>query len=380
MSGMRIYSVVGLFESPQQLMRAIPKLKHRVSGRMEAYTPYPIHGIDEALGLKKSPIAGMVLVMAVIGAAAALGLQFWTSGWDYPLMTAGKPYFSWEAFIPIMFEIVVLFAAFTAGLGMLLLLNRLPWFRHPMLGSRSMPRITRDLFALAVEDVGGGLNAENIEVLLRENGAMDVEVIEAPPDHGPGSPKFFLRIIIATAIACLIAGYLTYWGIKLFPVTVPMVHMLDQPRLDPQEESRFFPDGFGMRMPVEGTVPAFSMPYTVEDQDAAGIAGNPLPRTDEVLVLGRRLFNDHCSVCHGILGDGEMTLTSAYEAKPARLEAQNIVDLPDGSIYYVIMKGKNSMPAYAADLSQDERWAVVHYVRVLQRALDAKDEDVASAK
>ena len=62
---------------------------------------------------------------------------------------------------------------------------------------------------------------------------------------------------------CLVAGYLTYWGVKLFPVAVPMVHMLDQPRLDPQRESAFFQDGFGMRMPVAGTVARGHMPFTV---------------------------------------------------------------------------------------------------------------------
>ena len=143
MNGNRTFSVLGLFENPQQLVDAIPDVKASVRGLVEAYTPYPIHGIEKALGLKKSPVAGMVLVMGAIGAVSALGLQFWTSGVDYPLVTMGKPYFSWEAFIPIMFELMVLFAAFTAGLGMLLLLNRLPFLRHPMLGAESMSRITR---------------------------------------------------------------------------------------------------------------------------------------------------------------------------------------------------------------------------------------------
>ena len=105
-----------------------------------------------------------------------------------------------------------------------------------------------------------------------------------------------------------------------------------------------------------------------------------MPRTEAVLRQGRSVFNDHCSVCHDILGDGRTTLTAAYQAKPANLLAGNIVDLPDGAIYHVLMKGKNSMPSYAADMSQDERWSAVHYVRVLERALNATDEDVASAE
>ena len=195
------FSVLGLFDNSQRLVEAIPRVKAGTRGRFEAYTPYPIHGIEKLLGLKKSPIAGMVLVMGAIGAASALGLQFWTSGVDYPLITMGKPYFSWEAFIPIMFEITVLFAAFTAGLGMLLLLNRLPFLRHPMLDAKSMPGITRDKFVLAVEAEGEILDVERISALLRESGATAIEVIETPPAHGLASPRFFFRVLMAIGIS-----------------------------------------------------------------------------------------------------------------------------------------------------------------------------------
>jgi mono/diheme cytochrome c family protein len=376
----RRFSVVGLFDTPGKLVDAIPQVKGAGQWNMEAYTPYPIHGIEKVLGLKKSPIAGMVLVMSVIGAVSALGLQFWTSGVDYPLMTMGKPYFSWEAFIPIMFELTVLFAAFTAGLGMLLLLNRLPFFRHHILSAKSMPHITRDRFALAVELDDNGLDVEKVSTLLREAGAMDIEVIESAGPHGPTSPNFLLSVALSIGIACVVSGYATYWAFKLFPKAVPMVHMLNQPRLDPQREDAYFQDGSGMRMPVEGTVSRIALPYTIEDQTAAAVLENPLPRTDTVLRQGREQFNDHCSVCHGILGDGRTTLTAAYEAKPANLHAKNIVELTDGAMYHVIMKGWNSMPSYEADLSRDERWSVLHYVRVLQRALNATDGDVASAE
>ncbi len=376
----RHFSVLGLFDTSRKLVDAIPAVKAAGQWRIEAYTPYPIHGIEKILGLKKSPIAGMVLVMGAIGAASALGLQFWTSGVDYPLMTMGKPYFSWEAFIPIMFELTVLFAAFTAGLGMLLLLNRLPFLRHPMLRAESMPHITRDRFALSVESDGSDLDVERISALLREAGAREVEVIEAPLPHGPLSPDFLLGVAFAIGIACVVSGYATYWGFKLFPKTVPMVHMLDQPRLDAQRDAPFFKNGSGMRMPVEGTVTRISLPFAVKGQDAAAALGNPLPRTETVLRHGRSLFNDHCSVCHGILGDGRPTLTAAYGAQPANLQAKNIADLTDGEMYYVVMKGRNAMPSYAADMDQDERWAVLHYVRALERAQNARDEDVASAE
>jgi hypothetical protein len=376
MSNKRVFSVLGIFDSAQLLMQAIPEVKARVTARLEAYTPFPIHGIEKELGLRKSPIAGMVLIMGIIGAISALAFQLWTSGSDYPLITAGKPYFSWEAFIPITFELTVLFATFTAGLGMLFLLNRLPFFRHPMLRSGSMPLITRDKFALAVESSGETLDAVAIAAVLKQAGANSVEVIEEPAPIGPLSPKFLATVLLAIGISSGVAGYLTYWAMKLFPVTVPMVHMLDQRRLDPQRSDHFFKDGFGMRMPVRETVMRGSLPYTIAGEDKAGGLANPLSRTEKVLNQGKQAYKNYCSVCHGILGNGATTLTAAYGAKPANLVSRSTMELADGNIYHVIMRGKNAMPSYSPDLTANERWAAVHYVRVLQRALNAKDSDI----
>jgi mono/diheme cytochrome c family protein len=155
-----------------------------------------------------------------------------------------------------------------------------------------------------------------------------------------------------------------------------MVHMLDQPRLDPQRPSRFFKDGFGMRLPPPETVMRGSVPYTIQRQELARVLANPMPRTKDVFNKGRQAFNTYCSVCHGILGNGAQTLTAAYGAKSANLVSQQMIDLPDGQIYHVLMAGKNSMPPYSAELDEEERWAVVHFVRALQRALNARDEDV----
>jgi mono/diheme cytochrome c family protein len=376
MNSRSTFSVVGVFDSAQLLMKAIPLIKEKINARLEAYTPYPVEGIDKLLGLRKSPIGGMVLVMGVIGAVAALAFELWTSGIDYPQMTAGKPYFSWEAFVPIMFEVTVLFATFAAGLGMLLLLNRLPFFRHPMLQSKTLPLVTRDKFALAVESGGAEIDRNTVSEMFWQAGAKSVEVLQVPAPIRVASARFFAGILATIAVSCLIAGLLTYWAMKLFPVSVPMVHMLEQPRLDPQRASRFFKDGFGMRMPVPETVSHDSMPYTVRNQDSAGDLVNPLPRSETVLNRGRQVYLNSCSVCHGLLGNGVPSLTAAYGAKPANLVSQQIIDLPDGKMYHVIMTGKNAMPSYAADIFENDRWAVVHYVRVLQRALNAKDEDI----
>jgi len=372
----RPFAVVGLFDTAQALMDAIPGVRAKRLGRVEAYTPYPVHGIDGALGLRRSPLGGMVLVAGVLGASTALLFQWWMSAVDYPVPVGGKAPFSWQAFVPIMFEVTVLFATFTAGLGMLLLLNKLPFFGHPMLFSKAIADITRDKFALAVEADGAAMDVEAAKAALRAAGASILEVMPLAASR----PAFPLRLLSRTALAilasCLLAGYGMYWGVKLFPILPPMVHMENQPRLAAQKGSAFFTDGHGMRPPVAGTVARGHMPYIVETQEAAAAIVNPLPRTRDVLDQGRRDWNKHCAVCHGALGNGAPTMTGAYGAKPANLQAQTFRDYADGKIYHVIMAGKNAMPSYAADLTEDERWAIVHYVRVLQRAQNATDEDV----
>ena len=371
--------VIGLFDNADALMSAIPKAKARQLGQLEAYTPYPIHGIDDALGIRRSPLGAMVMVMGIIGALTALGFQLWVSAVDYPIVTGGKPPWSWEAFVPIMFEVTVLFATFTAGLGMLFLLNKLPFFGHPVLGSKAIASITRDRFALAVEapsDRHAQFDAPLLEDALRSFGASTVEVVLAPAKEPVFTSQFVLRTLGAIVVSAGVAGVLMYWTIKLFPVLPPMSHMLDQPALKPQKASSFFADRHGMRMPVAGTVARGYLPLGGISQDEAAAMVNPLPRTEQTLLLGKQKYTERCAVCHGALANGKGSLTAAYGATPANLQAAQFRDYTDGQLYWVIVNGKNAMPSQAADLSPDQRWAVVHYVRALQRAQNAKDEDI----
>jgi mono/diheme cytochrome c family protein len=371
--------VIGLFDSADALMTAIDGVKPKQLGKLEAYTPYAIHGIDEALGLRRSPVGAMVMVMGILGALTAFGFQYWMSAVDYPIVTGGKAPWSWEAFVPIMFEVTVLFATFTAGLGMLFLLNKLPFFGHPVLASKAIAGITRDRFALAVEADSKGaehFNAQAAQAALTAAGALNVEVLAVPRQSPVFDSVFLLRVIGGISAACLVSGFIMYWTIKLFPVLPPMSHMLDQPRLGPQQSSRFFKDGHGMQMPVPGTVARGNLPLGAVTQDEAAVLLNPLPRTEQVLSVGKQKFTERCVVCHGSLANGVGSLTAAYGAKPANLQSQQFRDYSDGKIYWVIVNGKNAMPSHAADLNVDQRWSVVHYVRALQRAQNAKDEDV----
>ncbi len=370
-------AVLGLFPTAQAILDAVPAVRAGGFAALEAYTPYPVHGMEEALGQKRSPLGVMVLVMALLGAAVAMGFQWWTSAVDYPIETGGKALFAWQSFVPIMFEVTVLFATFTAGLGMLFLLNRLPFFGHPVLHSRAIGEITRDRFALVLEPVGGVLDEEAARRALLDAGATAVELLPAQEPHAAWPPRLWLRVALGIAAACVLSGTLAFWAIKLFPVLPPMVHMQEQPKLNPFKPSGLFRDGLGMRLPVAGTVARGHLPLSFKTPEEAGaVLANPLPRSREVLEEGRAVYNAHCAVCHGAVGDGTATLSSAYGAKPANLHSQSIRDYPDGRLYGVVALGKNAMPSYAADLTEEERWTVVHYVRALQRAQNAREEDL----
>jgi mono/diheme cytochrome c family protein len=370
-------AVVGLFDSPRALLEAIPQLRAKDAGRLEAYSPYPVHGVTEALGLRRSPLSGVALVMGIVGAASALLFQLWASGVDYPLITGGKSATSWQAFVPIMFELTVLFAAFTAAFSMLLLFNRLPAWGHAMLGSRAIRAVTRDRFALSVEARPGVvLEVDAVAAALRAAGATEVEVLNPAPEPKAPTVETLLSLALGAAVLCLVLGYATYWAMKLFAALPPMVHMDVQPRLDPQQASLFFEDGRGMRLPVEETVARNLMPYAPMTDAEAAAKPNPLPPTAAILERGRNRYETFCVVCHGPLADGTPSLSAAYGAKPANLQSVQFREYADGMIYRTVMEGKNAMPSYTTMLDDDEVWAVVHYVRVLQRAQNARDEDV----
>ena len=158
------------------------------------------------------------------------------------------------------------------------------------------------------------------------------------------------------------------------------------PAVKAQEADPFSPAGFSMRIPPEGTVPRGFEPYTITDAQADELASkleNPLPRTWEVLKTGEKYYNISCAPCHNGTGDGMGTVITAQAGMPIppSLLSDKLVDeWTDGRIFHVITRGQGNMPSYASRLSADKRWAVIHYVRALQRAARPTDEDMAEAE
>ncbi len=171
-----IYGVVAEFDSPEQLLEGVRAARALGYGKMDAFTPFPIHGIDEAMGVGRSRLGWIVLGGGVVGATSAVLLQWWTGAVSSPLVVAGKPLFAFEFAMPIIFELAVLLAAFGAVFGMLAL-NGLPRFYHPVFQHSRFDRAADDKFLLALEANGARFDPEQAAEILEGAGGKHVEVV-----------------------------------------------------------------------------------------------------------------------------------------------------------------------------------------------------------
>lgn len=144
------HGLMAEFETAEQVLAAARRARQEGYRDMDAYTPYPVEGLSEELGLKRSRVPFVVLVGGLVGAVGGFFMQYWAMAVDYPLNVGGRPYNSWPAFIPITFEMMVLVAALAALLGMFYL-NGLPMPYHPVFHLARFARATQDRFFLCIE-------------------------------------------------------------------------------------------------------------------------------------------------------------------------------------------------------------------------------------
>ena len=172
------YGALARFENPGSLLRACERVRDTGYTRWDAHTPFPVHGLDRAMGLKPSMLPWIVLVLGLGGAAGAMTLQWWVSAVAYPLVISGKPLFSWQAFVPVTFEVGVLMAAIGAVAGMLGL-NKLPMHHHPLFGSEQFERASDDGFFISIESRDPRFDAQETLKFLESLGAAHVELVES---------------------------------------------------------------------------------------------------------------------------------------------------------------------------------------------------------
>jgi hypothetical protein len=173
----RLYGLLAEFPGPEALLAACEKVRDAGFRKWDAHTPFPVHGLNDAMGIRSTTLGWLVFGAGLAGAVGGILLQWWTNAVDYPFLISGKPYFSLPANIPVAFELTILLAAVTAFVGMLAF-NGLPRFHHPLLRSERFRRATSDRFFVSIEAADPLFEAARTEAFLRSIGGTDVESVE----------------------------------------------------------------------------------------------------------------------------------------------------------------------------------------------------------
>lgn len=173
-----LHGVIARYRTPQELLHAVEAARAAGWRSMDAYTPYPVEAIFEALGHHHSKVPLLTLIGGLSGAIGGFSLCYWASVIEYPINVGGRPFFSWPAWIPVTFECAVLFGGLTAVVGMIAL-NRLPQPYHPVFGAKGFEAASRDGCFLCIEATDPKFDAEAARAFLAGSGALEVsEVID----------------------------------------------------------------------------------------------------------------------------------------------------------------------------------------------------------
>ena len=173
----RLYGLMAEFETPQELVDAAARTREAGFTKLDAYTPYPIEALTEALDIHDHRLPAVVLGGGIVGGLAGYALCYWTSVIEYPLNIGGKPFHSAPAFIVPTFETTILFAAFAAVLGMLAL-NGLPMPYHPVFNTPNFALASRDKFFLCIEARDPKFDIEGTRGFLEALGPREVTTVD----------------------------------------------------------------------------------------------------------------------------------------------------------------------------------------------------------
>lgn len=371
-----LYGYTGLFDTPDEITNAAKKTAEAGFKKFDVNTPYPVHGMDSAMKLAPSKMGYFALVFGLSGALAAIFFTFWTSTIDYPLVIGGKPFYAFPTYVPIIFEVTVLSASIASVVSMITYFFRFPNLSHPIHDTHYMKSVSSDKYGLVIEADDPSFEEEKVRELFISLGAKNIEpVYYDTEDTGIKvfNPKFIFMLI---AIFVAVSGT-TYFSLNKLMYMVPFNWMDEQNKVLPQQKSDIFANESGMRVPPEGTVARGFIPYQFKGNraEAEKELVNPLDYTKKNLDLGKTKFDIYCSPCHGYLAKGDSRLNGKFPNPPS-LHTNAALAYSDGRIYDIITEGQNIMPSYATQLSRQERWAVVLYVRALQRSLNAKESDL----
>jgi len=172
----KVQGIIAEFDNPAELITAAENLRDSEYKKFDCHSPFPIHGMDNAMGETRSPLGWIVGIIAFLGVAAGFTLEWWSSTIEYPIVISGKPFFSYQAYGPVAFAVMVLSSAVAAVIGMFLL-NKLPRFHHPVFSSDRFAGASDDAFFVSIEAEGPQFDAENAQKFLEKIGGKNVELL-----------------------------------------------------------------------------------------------------------------------------------------------------------------------------------------------------------
>ena len=392
------------FDSATALLAAAERVRDAGYTKWDTHSPYPIHGIDAAMGIRNTRLPWVVLLLGMLGCATGLLLQWWTNSahpGDFPYVpvnfqgytytVSGKPIFSLPANIPVIFELTVLLAALAAVIGMLAM-NNLPRHHHALLAQPRFRRVTRDRFFLSLDSADPRYDALQTPEFLAGLGGIAVAPAEAP-----ATPSRLPRnVLIAGLIVVCLALLPPLFAAKarLARSEKPRIHLIadmdNQPRYKAQQAHPLFADGRELRPPAAGTIARGDLreePHFYAGQVGGEPATTFPPQvaiTEPLLRRGQERFAIYCAPCHGLggAGDGSVSeraikLDTPGWVPPAALATDPlVVERSVGHLFNTITNGIRTMPPYADQIPVADRWAIIAYLRALQRSQNAKLDDV----
>ena len=491
-----LVGVVAEYADEHELVAACERVRDAGFTRWDSYTPYPVHGIERAMGIKPTILPWLALGGGLTGCMTGLFMQWYLNASEelanatgiiptalqgYNYLISGKPLWSIPANIPVSFELTILFAAFGSFFGMLLL-NGLPRWSNPRFRLARFRRSTDDRFLIGVDAKDPKFDLEGAQELLAPTSPASVEEVwdverKTPPAWLPAAGLVAFAVLLIPPV--LIAKH------RNTPWDTPRIHPVGdmdwQPKFKPQERNTFFADGRAMRPQVPNTVArgeldlddalnrGLARPAAVaaaeddprgravadaavlsfaawtrrqegkpddatgtppdgnaggetgstvsgegpteygtgneatdaagggegaptdggadgdvlpggqegatEDEDYKFTTALPIEPTLEAVQRGQVTFNIYCSPCHGVGGFGNglvnlraSQLKQATWLQPSNLHSKTTRARPNGYLYDAITNGVRKMPAYGTQIELADRWAIVLYIRALQKS------------
>ena len=172
----KLFGLIAEFDTPDDLLHAAEHAYKSGYRSMDAYTPFPVHGLAEAIGFRKTAVAPIVLFSGLAGAFSGFMLQVISMVYHYPYDIGGKPALSWPSFMPITFELTILFGAFGAFFGMFAL-NGLPRHHHPIFNAKRFERASSDGFFLCIEADDAQFDKDGTKTFLEQHKPVEVSEV-----------------------------------------------------------------------------------------------------------------------------------------------------------------------------------------------------------